>query len=82
LIKALGNGIPIDVTYDVAATGWAINLDLAEQINLAASAEPPKKKAVKALAKKTRKKSAGKKATAKKSKKQPRKSAAKKTKRR
>jgi hypothetical protein len=31
--------LPIDVTYDIDGTGWAINLDLAPGISIAASAE-------------------------------------------
>jgi ABC-type phosphate transport system substrate-binding protein len=84
---------PVAVTYDVAGTGEAINVVLAQSITLAASAEPmavksfaakqagkkpaPKKKAVKAPAKTAKKKSASKKVAAKKSRKQPRKSAPK-----
>lgn len=94
LAAALGSTpIPIDVTYDVAGTGWAIDVDLAQPISLAASEESepvrssaaqtaakkpaPKKKAVKAPAKTAKKKSASKKVAAKKSRKQPRKSAPK-----
>jgi len=83
---------PVPVTYDVAGTGEAINVDLAQTRALAAPATmmaagtvakktakspAPKREAAKAPARTAKKKSAGKKDAAKKSRKQVRKSASK-----